>query len=57
MALQRNTATMSPEDAIGSEPELRHGETPEQPANQKAEIWLSWNTEELWNYVNSGIFT
>ena len=42
MALQRSTATMRPEDAIGSEPELRHGETPEQPANQKAEIWLSW---------------
>ena len=42
MALQHSTAIMKPEDAIGWEPELRHGETPEQPANQEAEIWLSW---------------
>ena len=33
---------MRPEDAIGWGPEVRHGKTPEQPANQKVEIWLSW---------------
>ena len=40
--MARKRATLKLEGVTGKVPEVRHGETPEQPANQKAKIWLSW---------------